>query len=398
MPKWLENKDENEAEITEYAVIGAGPAALCAITNILNSGVSGDDIVWIDPQFKVGDFGTTLSVGSSVPGNTTVESYQKVNKEIYKMLPGCAPKKGQIFEIDSLSPSFVCSLKVAAVPLQHITNELRKIVHSEEGTVSNIFTTVDGLKLKVILANGKLRHLTTKRALLATGAQPRTLQLPPEHSQITMIHPNITFIQSELAKYLRKNTNIESVAVIGSSHSAALATMHLLQAGLIVKQFMNKEYRYAVPCIVPNGTKYTMYDNTGLKGDVAKFTKKLLEDITSDKNKYKDKLTRYIGRDRQEVTLLLEKHLVGCSHAVATIGYETSCTLLVDNTPASRLIHDNKTTVFNGIKGLFGIGVAFPQTITALSGEVEFAVGVEKFWSTASNPSVLDIWQRNPAS
>ena len=63
---------------TDVTIIGAGPAALAAIPQLLNSGVAGADIVWIDPQFKVGDFGSILSVGSSVPGNTSVENYQKV--------------------------------------------------------------------------------------------------------------------------------------------------------------------------------------------------------------------------------------------------------------------------------------------------------------------------------
>ncbi len=396
MPNQIENKLENETKPVEYIVIGAGPAALCAIANILNSGVPGDRIVWVDPQFKVGDFGTKLSIGSSVPGNTSVENYQRVYEAIYKMVPACAPRD-KTFEIDSLQANFVCSLKVAAAPMQHITNQLRKIVHSIEGTAINIFTMAEGLKVKIESHDKKSRYVTTKRVLLAIGAQLRTMRLPATHHETTMIDPNVVFIETELAKYLRKNLHIKAVAVIGSSHSAALATMHLLKAGLTVRQFMDKEYKYATPCVAANGTKYTMYDNTGLKGDVAKFTKQLLDDCAAGRGEYQKNLTLYIGKNRQDVNVLLERYLGGFSHAVAAIGYQPSNTLHINNIPLSRFRHNNKTTEFCGIKGLFGIGVAIPQEVTAISGEVESAVGVGKFWSTANNPLILNIWKENHA-
>ncbi len=122
------NKHKIAEQLAEYVIIGAGPAAICAVAKLYGSGVPGDKIIWVDPQFKIGDFGTKLSVGSSVPGNTTVESYQKVNHAIYSMIPACMPgpeEKAQ-FEMSSLSLDTTCSLRVATQPLQHITNILRK--------------------------------------------------------------------------------------------------------------------------------------------------------------------------------------------------------------------------------------------------------------------------------
>jgi thioredoxin reductase len=393
----IENNTESKVKVAEYVIIGAGPSAICAIPNILNSGVSKTDIIWIDPQFKVGDFGTVLSVGSSVPGNTTVKNYQKVNKEIYKMVPECAPQQNQIFEIDRLQPNFICSLKIATDPMQHITNELRKVVPSVEGRVINILTTREGLTLEIKLSNGTSKYIKSKRVIIATGAKPKTLKLPTVHNEITMIDPNVVFIQTSLSDYLCRHPSITTVAVIGSSHSAALATMHLLKAGLTVKQFMNKAYKYATPCISPNGAKYTRDDNTGLKGDVAKFTRKLFDDIKLDTGEHKGKLRFYIGKDQQEANRLLEKHLFGCSYAVATIGYEPSNTLQVNNMPLSTLTHNNKTTEFKEVKGLFGIGIAYPQEVKSISGEIEPAVGVGKFWATANNPNVIEIWKESYA-
>jgi hypothetical protein len=381
----------------KYAIIGAGPAAICAIPRLLESGVESQDIIWIDPQFKVGEFGTTLSMGSSVPGNTAVEDYQKVNAEIFQLLPACAPTGGQQFEIDNLDPRFVCSLKTASESLQHITDRLRNLITSVEGTVSHIITTETGLKIEMTLLDGASHFITTKRVILATGATPKIFQLPPAHHKIKMIHPNVAFIQTSLEDYLCQHPGATTVAVIGSSHSAALATMHLLKAGMCVKQFMNKEYKYATPTTAPDGRKYTMYDNTGLKGDVARFTKQLLADMKAGTGEYQDRLQLYIGKDRQEINILLEKNLSDCSHAVAAIGYETANTLRVDGLPLSQLSHNNKTTAFEDVKGLFGIGVAFPLEVKAISGELEPAVGVGKFWSTVSDPHVLELWDKNPA-
>lgn len=378
----------------EYVVIGAGPAAICAIPHLLKNKVAKDDIIWIDPQFSVGDFGSTLSVGSSVPGNTTVESYQRVNKAIYQMMIEHSLDGHRQFELDHLQSNFVCTLKIAAEPLQHITNELRKLVPSIVGTVSNIVSMAEGLELEVKLTNGTTQKIITKRAILATGAKPKKMLLPKAHDHITMLDPNIAFIETELAAYLKNNSTIKTVAVIGSSHSAALAVMHLLKAGLIVKQFMNKEYKYAVPSVAPDGTKYTMFDNTGLKGEVAKFTKQLLNDLASGSSEFKHKLTRYIGKDQQETNALLERHLADCSHAVAAIGYELANTLLVNGQPLSSLSHNNKTTEFHAIPGLFGIGIAFPQQVQAISGEIEYAVGVGKFWTTISHPQIMQIWRQ----
>lgn len=380
-------------KIVEYVIIGGGPAAICAIPNILNSGVSGDNIIWIDPQFKVGDFGTKLSKGSSVPGNTMVKGYQRVNNEIYKLIPSLKPNDDHLFELNHLAPNFVGSLKIAAEPMQHISDGLRKIVRSIKGCVTNIFTSPLGLKLEIKLNHNQSIFITTQRTILATGAQPKTFKLPGKHCNITMIDPNIVFIQSELTHYLQNNPGIKTIAVIGSSHSAALAIMHLLQAGITVKQFMNKEYKYACPAVAPDGTEYTLYDNTGLKGDVAQFTKQLLEEIDINSGIYHKRIIRYIGNTRADVSNLLEHNLFDCSHVVTTIGYRPSQTLLVNDLPISELIHNNTTTAFENIKGLFGIGIAFPQVVKAISGKEEPAVGVEKFWNTSSNLMVLDSWR-----
>lgn len=370
---------EEEYKAMKYSVIGAGPAGICEVASLLQQGVAGEDILWVDPAFKVGDFGTILSQGSSVPGNSKVSSYQKVIQAIYKAIPACAPKANQAFELDHLPPDFVCSLKVAALPLQHITEQLKEMVATAQGWVTDILNVDTGFSLKIESDQEEPQTLFVERVTLATGAKPKTLTLP-----ISMLDPTIVFIESALKDFLQRHPEVKTVAVIGSSHSAALATMHLLKAGVSVKQFMNKAYQYAQPAITAEGIPYTMFDNTGLKGDVAHFTKKLFAELEKQQSEYQHQLQIYRGNSREEVDDYLKHYLPSCTHAVACIGYVAASTLRINHRPLSTFSHNGETMAFNEIKHLNGAGIAFPQKITAYSGEVEFAVGVEKFWSTAN--------------
>ncbi|MBP9723148.1 MAG: FAD-dependent oxidoreductase [Gammaproteobacteria bacterium] len=377
-------------ELTDYAIIGAGPAALCAIPTLIAHGVHPSKITWIDNSgFNAGAFGSELSLGSSVPGNTSVESYQKVNSAIYKILTDYKPKKD--FTINTLPLDNTCPLKIAAEPMQDLTNYLRTKVISIPGTVNNIITINSGIKITLTLANNLHQNIIARKCILAVGATPKIFKLPENYQNLTIINnPNILFTKSRLKEYLayltQNNLKITHFAVIGSSHSAALAIMNLLEAGISVKQFMNKPYKFAQVCTSPDGIKYTKHDNTGLKGDVAAYTKKLLNQ--DNKKNYQI----YLGYSQEEIHNLIIKHLYNCSHIIATIGYQTANTLLINNCPLDQFTYNNQTTEFHQINNLFGIGIGFPLQVTAPDGEVEFAVGYGKFWNAVNNPQVLKAW------
>lgn len=375
----------------EYVVVGAGPAGICAVAKLYAAGIKGEEILWIDPQFKVGEFGTTLSAGSSVPGNTAVENYQKVNHAIYQSIPVCSPIDKKAFEMSALTPTFACTLKTATEPLQHISNKLCELVETKSAAVTSINETKDGLSLQVKLVDGQTSRFSTKRIILAVGAEPKTLHLP---KPVKTIHPNVAFIQSELNQFLTVHPEIKSVAVIGSSHSAALATMHLLQAGIHVKQFMNKPYKFATPKIAPNGTKYMQFDNTGLKGSVATFTQELLSPTSVTHKNYKNNFECIMD----EKSDAFQAKLAGCTHAVVCIGYKPLSSLRINGLDLAKFSYDKYSTqmLIDGrpVPGVFGIGAAFPLEVTAISGEVEFAVGVGKFWSCIDD-KILKIWREN---
>jgi hypothetical protein len=382
--------EKNEILYSDYAVIGAGPASIAAIIKLLNSGVAAHKIMWIDPQFKAGDFGALLSDGSSVPGNTNVGSYQKVYQAMYAAHPECKPivDEESKFEITRLAPHVTCSIKIAAEPLHFLTEKLCHLVQVVKAKVSSIQETSSGIQLVMQRDHDKPLQGFTQKLILAIGAAPKKIKL----TGTQLIDCNVAFTRSKLEEYLKARPEIKQVAVIGSSHSAALAVMHFLQMGIAVKQFMKKSYLFARTVIGANGTSHTQFDNTGLKGEVAVFTQQLLE----DKKNSKGKLVALWQPNIYNGTLL-PQDLVLCTHAVVAIGYEPTATLQINGLPLSAFKHDEYTTQMmrqdgRVLPGIFGIGIAFPLKVTALSGEVEFSVGVTKFWTNLSD-KVLAGWK-----
>ncbi|WP_119344801.1 hypothetical protein [Facilibium subflavum] len=49
----------------KWAVVGAGPAGILSLGMLLDKDVDADEIIWIDPEFKVGDFGQKWTQVSS---------------------------------------------------------------------------------------------------------------------------------------------------------------------------------------------------------------------------------------------------------------------------------------------------------------------------------------------
>ena len=408
-----------DSTLKEYVVIGAGPAALCAVAKLVASGeVAQQNLVWIDPKFELGAFGTSLSAGSSVPGNTDVESYMRVIDGIASLIPACKVpsdtwKTFEISDLEKTARGKTCPIKIAAAPLKYVSDRLAELVTQIKDTVTAIESLDDENKpngpLKVFLRSGA--SLRSRRVILATGSEPHTLELP---HPLKVVDPNTAFISSELDALIAKETPALApgsklrFAVVGSSHSAALAVMNLIKAGVPVKQFMNKPYKFATKQTAPDGTVFTQFDNTGLKGDVAAFTRTLLEGKAGTTSQTQETETQkshaalwsyYIGAGEIDPV-----EIADCTHSVVCIGYTHCDTLTIDKKPLAKFSHDSTSSAIlssssasPALKGVFGIGIAFPKHVTAPSGESEFAVGVGKFWSTIDD-KMLDFWQCNPSS
>src|SRR5580704_17562457 len=102
-----------------WAVIGAGPAGIAAVGNLLDHGVAGSEILWIDPQFAVGDFGSRWK---NIPSNTKVQLFQKfLHPSDAFSYAAC----DQSFELNHTADEETCLLDLMVKPLQWVTHQLQ---------------------------------------------------------------------------------------------------------------------------------------------------------------------------------------------------------------------------------------------------------------------------------
>ena len=57
-----------------WTVIGAGPAGIATVGKLLDSGIDAKQLLWIDPDFQVGEFG---KLWSGVSSNTKANLFTK---------------------------------------------------------------------------------------------------------------------------------------------------------------------------------------------------------------------------------------------------------------------------------------------------------------------------------
>lgn len=199
------------AKVFEWAIIGAGPAGIAAIGKLLDAGVTAQNVIWIDPQFTVGDFGGKWRAVSS---NTTVSLFSK-------FLHACQSfdyaKWADKFSLNQLDPTKTCQLSYMVEPLQHLTQLLQQQVQWEQDFVSALALTQRCWT--ITLSNTVIK---AKNVILAVGAEPRTLSYP----KIETVHLTQALDSTQLAEACNNN---DTVAVFGSSHSAVIIIRNLLE-------------------------------------------------------------------------------------------------------------------------------------------------------------------------
>ena len=104
-----------------WTVIGAGPAGIAAVGKLLDHGIAGKDIAWIDPAFAAGDIGAKWR---SVSSNTQVGFFLSYLNGSNAFRFSAAPPM-PLTEID---PEETCALALVADPLRWITEHLRERV------------------------------------------------------------------------------------------------------------------------------------------------------------------------------------------------------------------------------------------------------------------------------
>lgn len=337
-----------------WAVIGGGPAGMIAVGLLLDAGVPGKDILWIDPHFGAGDFGR---LWGEVNSNTRVSLFSKVLTGIRSFQ---YEKRPRSFFLDSLDQDGFTFLKAATEPLLWVTEHLMQTVDAKKTHV------------KSLSAESGVWHLATEdgnffaeKVILATGSEPKSLDYP----SVEKIELSAALTPSVLETVC---TEEDVVAVFGSSHSSMIAIRHLVERG--VKKIVNfylSPLRYAVLM-----DDWILYDDTGLKGETAKWVR---ENIS--KNPL-PQISRYLASEEH-----IDEHLPSCNKVIYAVGFQPRH-LPVMNVSLSHY------DVSNGIiaPGLFGAGIGFPVAVTDPFGRVEWNVGVWKFLKNMRR--TLPLWQQ----
>lgn len=338
----------------QWTVIGAGPAGIAALGKLIDKGVEPGSIAWIDPQFKVGDFGTEWV---NVSSNTKAALF-------VKFLEACpsfeyAKCVGQ-YELHQLNPEHTCLLKYAAEPLYWVTERLRTKVDSVVAKVVKL--KMVNRHWQITLAEGAIE---SKNVVLAVGAEAKTL---PD-SMIAVIPLADAMDRERLAKWVDAR---DTVAVFGASHSAIIIIRALLELG--VKQVINfyrGPLRYAVYL-----EDWILFDNTGLKGETAAWARQFID------GRMPENLIRVWSDDAQVKTYLPQ-----CSKAIHAVGF-TRRAIPIEGLPA--YTHNDKSGII--APGLFGCGIAFPEATLDRFGNVEASVGLWKFMNYLER--VVPVWLR----
>lgn len=342
----------------QFAVIGAGPAGIAAIGKLIDNHINPQSIIWLDPSFHVGDFGTKWR---NVSSNTKVSLFTK-------FLEACASfryaNKKNDFTLNKLDPNQACQLLYMAEPLQWVTEQLQQ-------QVNWLRATVNKLKLQDNHWIISLDDTTVyaKNIILATGSEPKSLSF----DHCLTIPLDSALDADKLANAVNAD---DTVAVFGSSHSAIIILRHLLEKCQVKKviNFYQTPLRFAVHL-----DNEILFDDTGLKESTAAWARENIHGKTPAK------LERVLTSANNYPALLAE-----CNKGIYAIGFNKR-SLLVEG--MSELSHNDK----NGIiaPGLFGLGIAFPEAKTDRFGNIEHRVGLWKFMDYLNR--IMPIWLQYPA-
>lgn len=342
----------------QWVVIGAGPAGIAAVGQLLEQGVESKQIAWVDPEFKVGDFGTRWCKVSS---NTRVELFLKFLFECAAFEYAAVAKE---FAISQLDPSKTCQLALAAEPLQWVTNKLKTQVQA-------VTAKVKQLKLHdrhwiLDLANTNIR---AKNVVLATGAEPKSLQFPgiSEISLVTALDPD----------QLNTACDINDViAVFGSSHSAIIILKTLIEQCRINKviNFYLSPLRYATYF-----DDWIVFDDTGLKGTTAEWARENID------GRLPKQLQRIIANEEN-----IQLNLPLCTKAIYATGFQKR---LIPVNGMHTLEYNDRSGII--APGLFGFGIAFPEAKCDRFGTLEYRVGLWKFMEYIKR--VMPVWLKYSA-
>jgi len=346
----------NQNKRFKWAVVGAGPGGITAVGLLLDAGVFGEDILWIDPYFQVGDFGRLWTeVNSNTRVSLFIDYLNAVRHFDYA-------KRSDAFALAKLDQAGFTQLQHVAKPLQWITDHLREKVVSIKAVVKSLSLSTEKKSWQLSTDVG---NQYAEKVILAIGSEARSLDFP----SVEKIDLVTALAPSQLKKSCDQN---DSVAVFGSSHSAMIVIRNLVECGVKnIVNFYTSPLRYAVLM-----DDWILYDDTGLKGETAKWVR---DNIATGSLQ---KISRYLSTPEH-----IDEQLSQCNKVVYAVGFQQRHLPI---TGVSLTQYDQS----NGIiaPGLFGIGIGFPIVVLDPFGRQEWNVGVWKFLKNMQR--ALPLWQR----
>lgn len=301
---------------TQWAVIGAGPAGIACIAQLLDAGIEPSSIAWVDPSFEVGDFGTYWRYVSS---NTPAKSFTKVFNTFESFGYNNDDKK---YLIDQVAPDKTVPLMVAAQPMHDFTQQFRKQVSSHIDLVIQLSPTQAGWQLS--MASGKKIH--AHKVMLAIGAEANELPF----SGVDVI-PLSTAANPTLLKQAINQD--DTVAVFGAYQSARTVEENLAKTN--AKQI------------------YHFYrSKREFKTHIASLD---LEDRVTPMVNTADNLLKYIPK---------------CNKAIYAVGFKRR------HISIQGLPEDYSYDYSSGriAPGIYGLGLAFPEVIPYSHGRLEYKI------------------------
>ncbi|WP_392537320.1 FAD-dependent oxidoreductase [Legionella sp. 227] len=341
----------------QWAVVGAGPAGIAAIGKLLDNGILAEDIVWFDPHFKVGDLGLHWN---NVSSNTKVKFFKDFLLAVHSFHYQDAPID---FQLNHLPVDETCTLSFIVEPLQWITEHLLQKVQSVKTTIRSMFLSK---RLWSLCSDSK--SYQAKNVILATGALPSTLNYPG----VNVIPFDTAIDKEKLSAVIQRD---ETFGVFGSSHSAIIILRHLVE--LEVKKVINfyrSPCRYAIEM-----DDWILFDNTGLKGQTAAWAREHIDGVLPSN------LVRYNLSEPHIARFLPE-----CDQVVYAVGFEQRKSIVIGDYENAR--HNPYVGIIG--PGLFGLGIAYPETKTDIYGNVESQVGLWKFMVYLNK--VMPVWLKYP--
>lgn len=316
----------------EWAVVGAGPAGIATVGSLIDAGVDERHIIWIDPQFEVGDFGTSWQ---HVLSNTPASSFVKFYRDVKAFEFGI---DGRTHFVENAPQDYPVFLGTAADPLREITARLRSRVAALVDRAVQITKAENGWRLT--LASGQTT--TASRVVLALGAVPKRLNIAglKEIPLTIALHPKA--LNECIAP-------VDRVAVFGDAQSARSVLKNLARTQVSRVFHFYHSRRSVERHMDPEDYEFA----TSLPAQPAH----MIDTIPS------------------------------CTKVIYGIGFERR-SIQIDGLP-SDFGYDSRTGII--APGLFGLGIAFPEVRAHEMGHAVHRVAA--LWPTMRRlQKCLPIW------